>query len=1706
MGFKRFLRAFAFGLIPSLYCGLVNGQAPDAAKQQLADSKQVIERNPINDYLRSAEKHTLALSEVVALNQDTRAVAYAIDPPAADNALWSIRYALAENAAAAVNLRLVTVTFDENQRVTDFDVLMERNGFGEIVIEQLLWPNKLVYLLLSANPPSKATLKIEPIEKRWSMLSSAGSSYSDEVSLLSSEPVSKNFDFEWKAAATQDAQPLWDLSLLSEPGTQYGVYLRSGSQTMAVSGAKNEPLNFQNMVAGQSGLRLSIRPSGKRFSRVAVLFDQQPSTGENHERELGGPQVLSFDTTVTGTISHRSGTGVLKPEIDSWLVNVPEPSPDIVAKPIQIQITADNPANSIKLSVYEKGRNSALASKTANGEVATGPLLLKAGEYRLDVSSGSVGLSYRAKVGWATELRANSEKEPNNSAADANAIVSRKVVKGELSDAQDEDFFSLDTSADGAAQYWRLIATGGGVRRMALGSKYWIDAHKADKNAALSMDYMLLLPGVHTIKLTGEGRYTFRAIPLGPPKPGFEIEPNDGRLGPSERLVPGEKVRGSLDKAVVAGKSDIDRFRFTVNQRKKHRLTIVSPQDEAIRVNLLLNDSAWFSSNQTLPAGSTAQYNSELLEGEYVVELTNLANRRALDEYSVLIEELGPSADVGSEPNDIVGLGSPVVQSGSISASLGPFDQTDCYRLPPTKVSSSVALRSEHKLSLKFFNRYSASLQKLASRDPENASKWLLGAHDTPLYFCVAGARQLTASSAYTLDVKMGAIQPEPKPQLSVATLPPALQGGLNIAWYGLGARWESLKDNVSESKAAATLKKLNRVINNVSPFGTGFEWDAAKNTAAEYRLRLAGDEAVPLAGIVVNTRTNRYAPRKTRQFRLMVSQDGTNFTQAMLGELSFSNDDQYLTFKQPVSARYVKFLPLDAFHSRPPHYARLQELKVIAKPGYSSAVAGVDLASTQVGGHVVRHDFKPAPKNNADALDAAIIDPQDAGVTGGERLCEFPPKKNQAEWVVGFHHNRAAQIAQLDYTPGSARGKAPEFSAVTVSVSSQSPLGPWREIASWGLQELSAAAPLTIAMPDTPWVRFVRFVATGKAKTAHRCPHDIAVREVSTSNSYQSILGEWSEYGAAGPLELVSPAAQAVYSVKGGSSTESAKAIAQNQVIASSVKRERNEDWFSYSAESQGVESNSLRISIGHPNSFKPIVNLRNSEGELLQPLVESAQEFPEPESSNSAFENLPRGWTSTLYTVWFEGADDFSIHVQEPPRNVVLTWDASGSMGPQLPYIEMASRRWADFLKPDHEYAKVMKFAKKSYPENEWANLPHMLQAAMHSIAQTSGGSSDAENSLLDASELLAPRYGSHAIVVTTDGEYPRSKAFWESQNQHCSTIYAAGLAAAAVGEDFVLQSVYQDNFQNWVSACGGHYRYCDSVSCLEDFYAFAASDIRREKPYTLKAEEAQRAKPKPGLLKVVANAASVKVTANALYVILDASGSMLQSLDGKRRIAIAKETLKKVARESVGTQNHFGMRTFGLEVDECRHAVTLPLAKHSASTIDAAIDGVVAVNKAKTPIAASLEAAAADLSAYPGEKVIVLLTDGEETCDGDSAAILTSLRARDIDVKMHIVGFALDDKALVAQFKTWATLGGGQYYDASNQSMLQTALHNAVTPKYEVKNSVGDIVHSGHVGDPQHPLPAGEYTVLLPGYPELRPVVVEVASDVEHVVEFE
>ena len=236
--------------------------------------------------------------------------------------------------------------------------------------------------------------------------------------------------------------------------------------------------------------------------------------------------------------------------------------------------------------------------------------------------------------------------------------------------------------------------------------------------------------------------------------------------------------------------------------------------------------------------------------------------------------------------------------------------------------------------------------------------------------------------------------------------------------------------------------------------------------------------------------------------------------------------------------------------------------------------------------------------------------------------------------------------------------------------------------------------------------------------------------------------------------------------------------------------------------------------------------------------------------------------------------------------------------------------------------------------------------------------------------------------------------------------------------------------------------------------------------------------------GSLNVIAGPGGSARATGAIEVILDASGSMLQRIDGERRIEIARDALTRLVSDVVPAGTPFALRVFGhREADSCRTDLEIPLSALNPASATATIRGVQAMNLARTPIAASLRLVREDLAAATGPMLVVLLSDGEETCDDDPLAAIAELRGAGMDVRVNVIGFAIDEHQLREQFEAWARAGGGLYVEAQDRAELQRAMAVTVEVPFEVLRG-DEVVATGVVNGEDVTLPPGPYRVRVLG----------------------
>jgi len=176
----------------------------------------------------------------------------------------------------------------------------------------------------------------------------------------------------------------------------------------------------------------------------------------------------------------------------------------------------------------------------------------------------------------------------------------------------------------------------------------------------------------------------------------------------------------------------------------------------------------------------------------------------------------------------------------------------------------------------------------------------------------------------------------------------------------------------------------------------------------------------------------------------------------------------------------------------------------------------------------------------------------------------------------------------------------------------------------------------------------------------------------------------------------------------------------------------------------------------------------------------------------------------------------------------------------------------------------------------------------------------------------------------------------------------------------------------------------------------------------------------------------------------LIVDDSGSMAQHVTGGRKIDVAKQVLPGLI-QNLPADAQIAVRTYGRQHPAReRDCADLELmTAFGANTSERILPGVNGLKpNGMTPIAASLQAAAKDFAGKESQNnIIVLLTDGEEDCNGDPCAASKAVHDAGIHLQVNVIGFHVTDKER-PQLQCIANAGGGKYYDAANASELKLA----------------------------------------------------------------
>jgi Ca-activated chloride channel homolog len=175
--------------------------------------------------------------------------------------------------------------------------------------------------------------------------------------------------------------------------------------------------------------------------------------------------------------------------------------------------------------------------------------------------------------------------------------------------------------------------------------------------------------------------------------------------------------------------------------------------------------------------------------------------------------------------------------------------------------------------------------------------------------------------------------------------------------------------------------------------------------------------------------------------------------------------------------------------------------------------------------------------------------------------------------------------------------------------------------------------------------------------------------------------------------------------------------------------------------------------------------------------------------------------------------------------------------------------------------------------------------------------------------------------------------------------------------------------------------------------------------------------------------------------VIVVLDASGSMRDRVGEDVKMDAAKSAVHSLV-DQLPDGARLGLAVYGNGESGCESAtVVQQVGPLDRSAVNAAVDKVRP--SGSTPIGHSLRVAAEALPTA-GPRSIVLVSDGEDTCaPPDPCDVAKELAGQGIDLRIHAIGFDVDDKAK-QQLTCLSRATGGTYVEAKDSRTLIVVLN--------------------------------------------------------------
>ena len=933
---------------------------------------------------------------------------------------------------------------------------------------------------------------------------------------------------------------------------------------------------------------------------------------------------------------------------------------------------------------------------------------------------------------------------------------------------------------------------------------------------------------------------------------------------------------------------------------------------------------------------------------------------------------------------------------------------------------------------------------------------------------------------------------------------------GINIAAAGLGGRVISATSqrNDTSRSAANLIDGHATIITDFQDCEYSCGWYSVERTTdkveahrkvfpqdivlAFYKQR----EAIIIAVVVDTTPFQHWhqVPLLPRNVEVWVSAttptDG--FTKVAAVRLPRRNGVSLIRFPA-TRAKYVRLRILSNYEGRA---VWIGEVRVIEDPTAPSVLADAErnLALFALGGVVVHFTSVRGHHMIGTLIDGSTEVPL-PDVSEVPRNWVSADDALPQEFLFAFRGDQVALIDRIVLTTkpdAPLTGRSPDSDAadpdnwpkqIAVSVSSDTPFDGFEEVGQFTLKQV----PAPQSFPINRRARFLKLRILSNYGGHRTALNDVKILE-GTAPGYKSIL--------------VTPEAQL---------TVAANVAPPVDETGIDLEKEAN---------NAPAEANPLRLGRRLRGSIDPLgeadyfrLTIPGSNRTVLtlglegRPNIRTSISLSDP--SGKAILNFdPRRATARKAEYsWLVSPGEYLARVTEPQASVVLIWDTSGSMGEEsVKNLKLAVEAYLDKVEPTERY-NLIRFSGDSRSKDPPAIevlLPEFTSDRARLKASVGGkffskGGTPLYDAVAKGIQLLEGVSGNRAIVVMTDGidstselgrippggseRAGRMTNFWRLLEDKRIRLYTIGLGldmppyypeVGTTGTRFLAHAAMATTARSFFTA---------NPEELTRIYEQIAAELRTPSTYYLRPSIS----PGLGTLSVTATGERLEAVAapSQIELILDVSGSMKRQIEGRQMMDIAKDVMVQVIK-GLPDDARVALRFYGHRIREGRRGdcqdseLVFPFGRINKAAMIARVRALKALGT--TPIAYTLRQVAKDFGTAPGEKLVILVTDGKEECGGSPSAVVGEMVAKGIKVRLNIVGFALAEAAVRAEMERVAKITGGKFYDAQNAKALRQAIQQSLAIPYEVRDAAGVRVAGGLTGEAPVKVPEGIYTVTV------------------------